>query len=40
MADIAFVFHWRPCDMAEMEIPELMRWREHARRRYDPKGET
>lgn len=35
MADIALVFHWRPCDMADMSITELMQWRERARQRYE-----
>jgi hypothetical protein len=35
MADIAMVFHWRPCDMADMDLIELMDWREKARRRWE-----
>lgn len=31
MADLATVFHWRPMDMNEMAIAELMEWRERAR---------
>lgn len=34
MADIALVFHWRPCDMAEMSLEELMGWHERARVRH------
>lgn len=30
MADLAVVFHWRPCDMADMSISELMEWRDRA----------
>lgn len=29
------VFHWRPYDMADMELIELMDWRERARRRWE-----
>lgn len=36
MADLAAVFHWRPADMAEMSLTELMEWRERARRRVEP----
>ena len=31
MADLAMVFHWRPADMANMPVAELMQWRERAR---------
>jgi len=31
MADIAAVFHWSPQAMDELEIVELMAWRERAR---------
>lgn len=31
MADMAMVFYWRPADMDEMAIAELMEWRERAR---------
>lgn len=31
MADLAMVFHWRPVDMHDMAIEELMEWRELAR---------
>lgn len=31
MADLAMVFHWRPADMAPMDLAELMEWRERAR---------
>lgn len=34
MADLAAVFHWRPADMADMSLTELMQWRERARRRF------
>lgn len=37
MADLAAVFHWRPADMAEMPLAELMEWRERARRRVELK---
>lgn len=33
MADIAAVFHWRPSDMADFDLTELMEWRERARQR-------
>lgn len=35
MADVALVFHWRPTDMADMSLTELMQWRERARQRYE-----
>ncbi|QNM96398.1 GpE family phage tail protein [Chitinimonas koreensis] len=31
MADIATVFHWGPREMDEMDVSELMDWRERAR---------
>jgi hypothetical protein len=31
MADIAAVFHWPPQAMDDLEISELMGWRERAR---------
>jgi len=31
MADIAVVFHWPPRAMDELEVSELMAWRERAR---------
>lgn len=31
MADIAVVFHWPPAAMADMELAELIEWRERAR---------
>lgn len=34
MADLALVFHWRPADMEDMTLAELMQWRERARERY------
>ena len=36
MADLALVFHWRPKDLADMSVGELMDWREAARKRYAP----
>lgn len=36
MADVAAIFHWRPADMADMSISELMAWREQARMRSQP----
>ena len=35
MADVALVFHWRPADMADMSLVELMQWRERARQRHE-----
>lgn len=35
MADIAAIFHWRPCDMADMELEELLFWREAAVQRWN-----
>lgn len=26
MADLAAIFHWRPADMDQMDLDELMRW--------------
>ncbi|WP_275898214.1 GpE family phage tail protein [Halomonas binhaiensis] len=37
MADLAMVFHWGPMEMDDMELAELMAWRERARLRYEPK---
>lgn len=31
MADAAMVFHWRPDDMQNMDLADLMDWRERAR---------
>jgi len=31
MADIAAVFHWMPAAMDELDVDELMTWRERAR---------
>ncbi|MEO6921533.1 MAG: GpE family phage tail protein [Collimonas sp.] len=31
MADIAVVFHWPPQAMDELDIADLMAWRERAR---------
>lgn len=39
MADLAAVFHWRPADMADMSLPELMAWRERARERSGTEGD-
>lgn len=36
MADLAIVFCWRPADMADMSLAELMDWREQARSRHEP----
>ncbi|WP_370445376.1 GpE family phage tail protein [Avibacterium gallinarum] len=33
IADIATVFHWSPNVFDEMELEELMQWREKARER-------
>jgi len=33
MADIAVIFHWAPAEMDRMSLPELMQWREQARKR-------
>ncbi|WP_368656016.1 GpE family phage tail protein [Testudinibacter aquarius] len=33
IADIATVFHWPPSVFDEMELDELMNWREKARQR-------
>ncbi|WP_374248057.1 GpE family phage tail protein [Thermomonas sp.] len=33
MADIAAVFHWPPAAMQDMDLMELMAWRERARQR-------
>ncbi len=30
MADIAYVFHWRPADMDGMSLDELMDWHQLA----------
>lgn len=30
MSDLAAVFHWSPAEMAEMELGDLMDWRERA----------
>jgi hypothetical protein len=35
MADLAIVFHWTPSEMDAMSLPELMEWREQARRRHE-----
>jgi hypothetical protein len=31
MADIATVFHWPPAAMDDLELTDLMKWRERAR---------
>lgn len=36
MADLAFVFHWAPAQMADLGLAELMEWRERARERHEP----
>ena len=36
MADLAMVFGWTPADMAGFTLPELMQWRERARKRHEP----
>jgi len=33
MADIAVVFHWPPTATAELDLDELIEWRERARLR-------
>ncbi|MDG6896575.1 phage tail protein [Actinobacillus delphinicola] len=33
MADLAIVFHWTFADCADMNLAELMNWREKARQR-------
>lgn len=33
MADIATIFHWTPESMDKYSLPELMGWREQARKR-------
>nr|WP_075321794.1 GpE family phage tail protein [Histophilus somni] len=33
MADIATIFHWSPAVFDEMDLAELMLWREKARER-------
>jgi hypothetical protein len=33
MADVAVVFHWPPAPMNEMDLAELMGWRERAAKR-------
>lgn len=36
MADIAVAFHWQVSEMDNMELIELMQWRERARARTQP----
>lgn len=36
MADIAIAFHWPPAAMDDMDLAELMDWREAARKRIAP----
>lgn len=36
MADIATVFHWSLSDLAAMDLPDLIAWRERARVRAEP----
>ena len=38
MADLAMVFHWRPVDMEDMPLVDLMEWRERARVRAQQQG--
>lgn len=38
MADLAMVFHWRPADMENMTLADLMEWRERARIRAQHQG--
>ena len=33
MADVAVIFGWTPDAMYSMDLPELMDWREQARKR-------
>ncbi|MDO4698161.1 MAG: GpE family phage tail protein [Pasteurellaceae bacterium] len=40
MADIATVFHWQPNAFDEMELDELMQWREQARIRAESQEQT
>jgi len=35
MADVAMVFHWPPSDLEQMEVEDLMTWREKARQRHE-----
>lgn len=39
MANLAAIFHWRPADMADMSLPELMAWHERARERSGTEGD-
>ena len=39
MADLALVFHWTPADVVDMNVTELMEWRERARQRYEQRGQ-
>ena len=36
MADIASVFHWPLSELAAMDLPDLIAWRERARVRAEP----
>lgn len=38
MADLAMVFHWRPVDVENMTLADLMEWRERARIRAQYQG--
>lgn len=40
MADVAIIFHWPPDAMANMDLSELMGWREQAARRSKPPEKT
>ena len=33
MADLAIIFHWPPSEMREMDISEMAKWHERARKR-------
>ncbi|PWE46686.1 GpE family phage tail protein [Pseudomonas prosekii] len=39
MADLAVVFHWAPADMDQLDLQELMQWRERARVRSGADGD-
>lgn len=36
MADVAIIFHWPPQSMADMDLSELMAWRDQAAKRSKP----
>ncbi|MET1080300.1 MAG: GpE family phage tail protein [Pseudomonas sp.] len=33
MADIAVIFHWGPTELDQLDLVDLMMWREQARKR-------